>query len=186
VASAVANLKASPVSEVLEKALSKTVGRDLAQLAGAADELIEALREQRDSVIRQSKGKARAFGDQIQNLNHGLVKRNERAKRRAKKLKNIGESLARGVHKELKARSDRAQKRAKQLREAVVEHGVEVLKTYERSLEVWESALAKKARNADTENTPPKDRGCRRKDTGPPPRWPMSTRHAQAKANSCA
>lgn len=195
VASAVANLKAHPVSDVFEKALSKVTGSDLAELAGAADEFLENLREQKDSVIRQGKGKARAFGEQIQNLNDGMVKGNDRAKSRAKTFKKMGQNLAQGlawgVQKELKARSSRAQKKAKEIRQAVVEGGVEVWKTYEKSLEGWESVLTEmnqQMSGEDAENIHPKAKAIRnclqKKDSLAPPRWAMrSPRRQMKKAN---
>lgn len=147
VASAVASLKLNSVTEVLDattKALAEAVGSDLAELVEAADDLLVNLREQTDNVIRQSKGKARAFGEQIQNLNEEMVSRNKRAKKRAQELKKKGEELVRGARKEFSERTTKAKKRARALKKSVVDGGTEAWKTYEKTQGTWEAVLSDK------------------------------------------
>lgn len=167
VASAAANINLNLVTEALDattKALAEAVGNDLAELAEAADELFVSLREQTDHVIRQSKGKARAFGEQIQNLNEELVSRNERAKRRAKELKKKGEEMVRGATNEFKKRTTRAKKRARALKKSVVDGSTEAWKTYEKSQADWESALSgRKRARKDKENAGARPHACHKK-----------------------
>ena len=109
----------SDVLDVTSKAI-ENVGNDIAYLTQAADELITSLRMQRDNFISQSKGKARALSEQIQNLNEEMVYRNERAKTRARKLKKRGEELLWNTQERLKKRTERARKRAKELGKSVL------------------------------------------------------------------
>ena len=117
------------VSDVLD-ATSKVignVGNEIAYLSEAADELISSLR---DNIVSQSKGKARALSEQIQNLNEEMVYRNERAKTRARKLKKRGEELLWNTQEILKKRTEKAKKRAKELGKSVLES--ETWETYQK------------------------------------------------------
>jgi hypothetical protein len=158
VAAAAASLKLNSVTDVLDattKALAEAVGSDLAELVEAADDLLVNLREQTDNVIRQSKGKARAFGEQIQNLNEEMVSRNERAKKRARELKKKGEELVRGARKGFSERTTKAKRRARELKKTVVDGGTEAWKTYEKTQGTWEAVLSDKkprVRREDKEN----------------------------------
>lgn len=130
------------VSDVLD-ATSKAienVGNEIAYLSEAADELISSLRIQRDNLVSQSKGKARALGEQIQNLNEEMVYRNERAKTRAKKLKKHGEEMLWNTQEMLKKRTEKAKKRAKELGKSVLESDAWV--TYQKVQEEMESRLS--------------------------------------------
>ncbi|KAF8968101.1 hypothetical protein BDZ97DRAFT_1800866 [Flammula alnicola] len=191
-----ANIKLNSVSEVLDattKALAEAMGNDLAELVQTADELMVSIREQTDNVIRQSKGKARAFGEQMQNLNEEVVKRNTRAKKRARELKKKGEEMVRDARKELKEKTRRAKKelkektgkarkRAKALRQSVVEGGAEAWKRYEKSQEEWESVLLSKkedrAYRDAVENANPQGKGCRKSSS----RWSLKANKKVDKA----
>jgi len=129
----------SDVLDVTAKAI-ENVGNDIAYLTEAADELITSLRVQRDNIISQSKGKARALSEQIQNLNEEMVYRNERAKTRARKLKKRGEELLWNTQEGLKKRTERARKRAKELGKSVLESDAWV--TYQKVQEEFESRLS--------------------------------------------
>lgn len=164
-ASAAANLNLNSVSEVLDattKAIAEAVGTDLTELVEAADELLINLREQTDNVIRQSKGKARAFGEQIQNINDELVRRNKRAKKRANDLKEMGREFMAGASKGLKERTDKARMKARALKGSVMEGGTEAAKvlqrslteseawkTYEKAQGDWEGLLSRKSKEND-------------------------------------
>ena len=129
------------VSDVLD-ATSKAienVGNEIAYLSEAADELISSLRLQRDNLVSQSKGKARALSEQIQNLNEEMVFRNERAKTRARKLKKHGEEMLWNTQEMLKKRTEKAKKRAKELGKSVLESDAWV--TYQKVQEEMESRL---------------------------------------------
>ena len=130
------------VSDVLD-ATSKAienVGNEIAYLSEAADELISSLRLQRDNLVSQSKGKARALSEQIQNLNEEMVYRNERAKTRARKLKKLGEELLWDTQEMMKKRTEKAKKRAKELGKSVLESDAWV--TYQKVQGEMESRLS--------------------------------------------
>jgi hypothetical protein len=130
------------VSDVLD-ATSKAienVGSEIAYLSEAADELLSSLRMQRDNLVSQSKGKARALGEQIQNLNEEMVYRNEKAKTRARKLKKHGEEMLWNTQEMLKKRTENAKKRAKELGKSVMESDAWV--AYQKVQEEMESRLS--------------------------------------------
>ncbi|KAF9532612.1 hypothetical protein CPB83DRAFT_847066 [Crepidotus variabilis] len=137
--------------DVTTKVINEVVNNDLNELIGAADELLATILTQTESVIRQSKGKARAMlGEQIQNvqnLNEGVVARNEKAKQRAKDIKAKGHQMMKGAKEELLERTERAKKRARELKQSVVESGSEAWKTYEKAHEEWEGVLLGKSVN---------------------------------------
>jgi len=122
----------SSVSDVLDatsKAL-ENIGNDIVYLTEAADELMTSLRMQRDNIITQSKGKARALSEQLQNLNEEMIYRNERAKSRARELKKHGEELLWNTQERLKKRTERARTKAKELGKSVLES--EAWATYQK------------------------------------------------------
>jgi exonuclease VII large subunit len=130
------------VSDVLD-ATSKAienVGNEIACLSEAADELVSSLRMQRDNFVSQSKGKARALSEQIQNLNEEMVYRNERAKTRARKLKKRGEEMLLNTREMLMKRTEKAKRRAKELGKSVLESDAWV--TYQKVQEEMESRLS--------------------------------------------
>lgn len=110
------------------KALTETLGNDFADIVDAADDLLTSFIEHTDSVIQQSKGKARALGEQIQNLNEEVVLRNERAKKRAKELKKKGGDIVRAAKEELKERTRKARQRARELKQTVVDNRNDALR----------------------------------------------------------
>ncbi|KAJ3517934.1 hypothetical protein NLJ89_g182 [Agrocybe chaxingu] len=143
-ASAAANLNLNTVSEVFDataKALTEAVSNDLNELVEAADELFSSIVQQTDIVIKQSKGKARALGEQLQNLNEEVIARNEKARKRAKELKKKGEDIMRGAKEEFKERSNRARGRARELKKTMMDGGTEAWKTYEKAQGEWEEKL---------------------------------------------
>ncbi|PPQ69079.1 hypothetical protein CVT26_003554 [Gymnopilus dilepis] len=171
ITAASAAAKLNSMSEVLDattKAIADAVGTDLTELVEAADELLVNLREQTDNVIRQSKGKARAFGEQIQNIPNEFVRRNKRAKKRAQDLKEMGKDFVVGASKGLKDRTDKARKKARALKGTVLESGTEAAKvlqrtlaeseawkTYEKAQGDWEGLLSRKpSKTVDKENDP--------------------------------
>ncbi|KAF9557425.1 hypothetical protein CPC08DRAFT_50077 [Agrocybe pediades] len=144
-ASAAVNLNLNHVTEVLGakgKAIAEAVANDYSEIVEAADGLLSSLREQRDTVIRQSKGKARAFGEQLQNINEALEYRHNRAKRRARDLSAKGGAVLSSAGKLLKDGTMRAQGRAKGIKQTLVEGSSEAWKTYERAHEEWEGVLS--------------------------------------------
>lgn len=128
----------SDVLDVTSKAI-EYVGNDIAYLTEAADELVASLRLQRDNLISQSKGKARALSEQIQNLNEEMIYRNQRAKTRARELKKRGEQLLWNTQERLSKRTERARKRAKELGKSVFES--EAWATYQKVQQEMESRL---------------------------------------------
>jgi hypothetical protein len=147
-ASATPSLSFNSVSEVFDattRALAGAVGSDFGELIEAADELLLNIREQTDSVSRQWKGKARAIGEQLQNLNEEVVSRHERAKMNARAFGKKAGEIVRGATEELRAGTGRAQKKARKQMQSIVEGGTEAWKTYERAQEEWEGVLSGKA-----------------------------------------
>jgi len=162
-ASAAANLNLNHVSEVLGatgKAFADAVANDYSEIVEAADGLLNSLREQRDNVIRQSKGKARAFGEQLQNINDAFEYRNNRAKKRAKELTAKGGAVVKTAGKLFKDGTLKAQGRAKGIKQTLIEGGTEVWKTYEKAHGEWEGVLSrhKQGRRRNTDYVRRRDR----------------------------
>lgn len=122
----------SEAFDATTKVLTEALGSDFSDLVDVADDLLTSFMEHTDSVIQQSKGKARALGEQIQNLNDGVVFRNQQAKKRAKELKKKGGDIVRAAKEELKERTRRARERARELRQTVVDNRNEALKVCEK------------------------------------------------------
>jgi len=118
----------SEAFDATTKALTETFGHDFADIVDAADELLTSFIEHTDNVIQQSKGKARALGEQIQNLNEEVVFRNERAKKRARELKKKGGDIVRAAKDELKERTRKARQRARELKQTVVDNRNDALR----------------------------------------------------------
>jgi exonuclease VII large subunit len=115
----------SEAFDATTKALTEALGSDLVDVA---DDILASFIEHTDSVVQQSKGKARALGEQIQNLNEEVASRNQRAKKRAKELKKKGGDFVRAAKEELKERTRRARHRARELRQTAVDRGNNALK----------------------------------------------------------
>ncbi|KAF9036223.1 hypothetical protein BJ165DRAFT_1507346 [Panaeolus papilionaceus] len=155
--------------EVLDETV-KTINDDINEIFDAADELLLSLRSQTDEVIRKSKGKARAFGEQMRNLNEGVVYRNSRAQARAKKLKEKGEKLLWSATQEFMDHTRRARKRAKKLKDEVLENAnvgaEEAIRGYERAQEKWEGVLRGRDKSrCTTGKAERKERTCNKKST---------------------
>jgi len=132
------------VSEMFDtttKALTEAVGNDLAELVEAADDLLLSIREQTN---RQWKGKARAIGDQLQNLPEVLLSRHERAKINARAFGKKAGKIFREATEELRTGTGRAQKKAREQMQSIVEGGAEVWKAYEKAQQEWEGELSGK------------------------------------------
>lgn len=129
----------SEIFDATTKALAEAVGNDLAELVEAADDLMLSIREQTD---RQWKGKARAIGEQLQNLNEVVVSRHERAKMNARAFGKKAGEIVREATEELRTGTGRAQKKAREQMQSIVEGGAEAWKVYERAQEEWEGKLS--------------------------------------------
>lgn len=114
----------------------------LSSTLSAADGLLSSLRAQTDGVIRSSKGKARALSTQLGGIPERVDRRNRRAKRRARELRERGEEIVRGVTVGVRERTVRARRRAKELGGVVVDVGTEVWNSYEKAQGDWEGVFA--------------------------------------------
>ncbi|PPR03899.1 hypothetical protein CVT24_008091 [Panaeolus cyanescens] len=141
------------VSDAFDETV-KTINEDITEIFEAADDLLLTLRTQTDNVIRNSKGKARAFGEQMRNLNEGVAYRNSRAQARAKELRERGEKILSSAKQEFMEHTRRAKKQAKRLKENVLQNAnmgaEEVMKSYERAQEEWEGVLKGRDRSRST------------------------------------
>ncbi|TFK28109.1 hypothetical protein FA15DRAFT_585009 [Coprinopsis marcescibilis] len=107
----------SEVLGVTTKSVAKAVGSDdSSELFDGLDDLMASIRTQTDDLIKQSKGKARAFGDQVQET---LNYRNDRARTRAKELRKRGEEFINSATANFIERTDVARKRAQRIRESL-------------------------------------------------------------------
>ncbi|KAH9481723.1 hypothetical protein JR316_0006250 [Psilocybe cubensis] len=114
----------------------------LSSTLSAADTLLSNLRAQTDVVIRSSKGKARALSTHLVSLPERVDRRNRRARRRAKQLREKGEKMVKGVSETVRERTERARRRARELGGAVVGVGADVWGSYERAQGDWEGVLS--------------------------------------------
>jgi uncharacterized protein YoxC len=132
----------SEVLGVTTQSIVRAVNEDGAELMEGLDELMTVIRTQTDDLIKQSKGKARALGDQVQAFGETIQARNDRARNRAKELKRKGEEFIMSASEHVKERTNVAKKRARRIRESVEE--LEAWKVYQRAHEDWSSRLEDK------------------------------------------
>ncbi|KAJ2924874.1 hypothetical protein H1R20_g12241, partial [Candolleomyces eurysporus] len=132
----------SEVLGVTTQSIVKAVNEDGAELMEGLDELMTVIRTQTDDLIKQSKGKARALGDQVQAFGETIQARNDKARSRAKELKRKGEELIMSASEHVKERTNVAKKRARRIRESVEE--TEAWKLYQRAHDDWSSRLEDK------------------------------------------
>jgi hypothetical protein len=132
----------SEVLGVTTQSIVRAVNEDGAELMEGLDELMTVIRTQTDDLIKQSKGKARALGDQVQAFGETIQARNDRARNRAKELKRKGEEFIMSASEHVKERTNVAKKRARRIRESVED--LEAWKVYQRAHEDWSSRLEDK------------------------------------------
>ena len=141
----------SEAFDATAKVLTDALGNDFADVVDAADDLLSSFIEHTDSVIQQSKGKARALGEHIQTLNGEVTFRNERAKKRAKELKKKGGDIVRAAKEELKERTRRARERARELKQTVVDNRNDALRVCAKRHKACERVFVKGEKHEDRE-----------------------------------
>ncbi|KAJ7637741.1 hypothetical protein DFH06DRAFT_1478715 [Mycena polygramma] len=128
------------LSEVVDstmKALEEVVGRDFKELMGALDDLMRAIGRQAAMIATDSKSRA-------QILRERLHYRNERAKGKARELKEMGEQFVSRAGERLKARAEIAKTRAHSLRRSFMT--TTVWRTYSHAHGEWTEKLETKKR----------------------------------------
>ncbi|KAI0690001.1 hypothetical protein BC835DRAFT_1529011 [Cytidiella melzeri] len=107
---------ATSLSESLAYApLGKAVQHDLQEILDAIDQLSSAISRQTSVLWEQSKGA-------VSTIQEKFEKRNERAKHRAKQIREVGERWISSVKETIKTHTDLAKVNAKAITEQVVEH----------------------------------------------------------------
>jgi hypothetical protein len=93
------------------------------ELIDVMDDLMNSFQAQTQTAVSQSKGKARAIGEEV-------ISRNDRARGRAKELRKKGEELLNSASVQFFERTEVAKKRARFLKESFKE--TEAWKSYEK------------------------------------------------------
>ncbi|KAF7327746.1 hypothetical protein MKEN_00354200 [Mycena kentingensis (nom. inval.)] len=129
----------SEVAEAAMKALETVLPWDLRELMFAFDGLLQAIGRQTTIILEDTKS-------QVKVLRERLVQRNERAKRRARELKDAGQRIALEAGYRIRTRADVARTRAHMLRDKLVSTSVEVWRTYAQAHGEWSEKLETKAK----------------------------------------
>ncbi|KAJ8515675.1 hypothetical protein ONZ45_g6961 [Pleurotus djamor] len=98
------------------KAVVQMVSQDVKELMEALDALLQAIGTQTTVVVEKSKGKAK-------DLKRTLKYRNERAKKRARDLKDMGDKFMMHAGEHLKDRATQAKKTARKLKDSLSSSG---------------------------------------------------------------
>ncbi|KAJ7035023.1 hypothetical protein C8F04DRAFT_1259380 [Mycena alexandri] len=122
----------SQVVDASMKALEEVVGHDFKELMGALDALMRAIGDQAAMIISDSKSRA-------QLLRERLNYRNERAKGKARELKEMGEQFVSHAGERLKARAEIARTRAQSLRKTFM--STTAWRTYAQAHGEWSNKL---------------------------------------------
>lgn len=118
----------SEVVDATMKALEEVVGRDFRELMMALDDLMRAIGHQATAIVADSKSRAKI-------LRARLHHRNERAKEKARELKQTAEQFVASAGKRLKARADIAKTRAQTLKQSFM--ATSVWRTYAQAHGEW-------------------------------------------------
>ncbi|KAJ7284970.1 hypothetical protein C8J57DRAFT_1052593 [Mycena rebaudengoi] len=122
----------SEVAASAMKALEEVVAHDFKELLGALDDLMRAIGRQTTAILAESKTRAQILRDRLQY-------RNERAKGKARELKQMGERLVSQAGERLKARAHIAKTRARSLKMSFMT--TEVWRTYAEAHGKWSRHL---------------------------------------------
>lgn len=122
--------------DATKKALLDIVQHD--ELAQALEALMQAIRRQIYAVLHEYKSTTQLILDQF-------TYRNNRAKGKARELKQKGERILSSAAEELKKRTERARKRASTVKETLLGSQAEAWRTYMQTPDHW----AAKGRSAE-------------------------------------
>ncbi|KAL0955003.1 hypothetical protein HGRIS_003928 [Hohenbuehelia grisea] len=114
----------SHMAEAALKAVAEVVSKDMQELMAALDALLQAIGHQTHVIVKRSRGRAAK-------LRERLEYRNERAKERARQLRDMGDRLVLQAGERLREGADKARTRAHALKEKIV--GVEAMRAYGRA-----------------------------------------------------
>ncbi|KAJ3562310.1 hypothetical protein NP233_g9654 [Leucocoprinus birnbaumii] len=124
-------------------------------LVDAMDDLMNSIQAQTQTVVTQSKGKARALGEEV-------ISRNDRARGRAKELRKKGEELLNSASVQFFERKEIAKQRARLLKDTFKQ--TEAWKSYERVVQVDLAARLKE--NDQCAKDKPGSGGWLKRDSG--------------------
>ncbi|KAF7312288.1 hypothetical protein MIND_00241800 [Mycena indigotica] len=127
----------SEVADATMKALEAVLPWDLRELMFAFDELLQAISHQTAFLIQDTKSQVRV-------LRNRLIRRNERAKQRARELREAGERWAFVARTNFQKRAKVASTRAHYLRERFVSTSSHVWKAYAQARGEWSEKLETK------------------------------------------
>jgi hypothetical protein len=129
----------SEVLGVTTKSIVKAVHEDGGDLMDSLDDFMAVIKTQTDDLIKQSKGKAKAFHDQVQAFGETIQSRNDIARARAKVLRQMGEEFLLSAGERVKERTHLAKVRARKIRESVED--ADAWDYYYRAHDDWEFKL---------------------------------------------
>ncbi|KAJ6505982.1 hypothetical protein DFH09DRAFT_285674 [Mycena vulgaris] len=127
----------SEVADIAMKALEEVVARDFKELMSALDDLMRAVGRQTSMIVADSKNRAQILRERLQY-------RNERAKGKARELKQRGEHIVSLASERLKARAEIAKRRAHSLKKSLM--STSVWRTYAQAHGEWSEKLETKAK----------------------------------------
>lgn len=107
----------SNVAGATAKTMVNLVRSDMSELFEAVDELMGVICDQTQHIVQQSKGKARAIGEQVQSISEQVHSRNDRARGRAKALRKKGEEFFVSAGEQIIGRTGMAKKQARKLKQ---------------------------------------------------------------------
>nr|GAT60778.1 predicted protein [Mycena chlorophos] len=125
------------VADATMRALMEVLPWDLRELMLAFDELLQAIGRQTVMLIEDTQSQARV-------LRERLLQRNERAKQRARDLRNAGERLASAASDRIRGRAKVAKARAQELGEKLMSTSAHVWRSYAQAHEEWAEKLERK------------------------------------------
>ncbi|KAJ7170665.1 hypothetical protein C8R43DRAFT_980380 [Mycena crocata] len=125
----------SHTADATMKALEEVVARDFRELMAALDNLMRAIGRQTSMIVADSKSRAQILRERLQY-------RNERAKGKARELKQMGEQFVSIAGERLKARAEIAKTRAHSLKKTVM--STSVWRHYAQAHGEWSSKLETK------------------------------------------
>ncbi|KAJ7475826.1 hypothetical protein FB451DRAFT_1244902 [Mycena latifolia] len=127
----------SEIADTTMKALEEVVPHDLKELIAALDNLMRAIGRQTTMIIADSKSRAQILRERLQY-------RNERAKGKARELRQRGEQIVSLASERLKARAEIAKMRAHSLKKNLM--STSVWRTYAQAHGEWSEKLEKKTK----------------------------------------
>lgn len=125
----------SEIAEMTMKALEEVVAREFRELKNALDALMRAIGRQTTMLVEESKSRAQILRERLQY-------RNERAKGKARELKQMGEQFVSVAGERLKARAEIAKTRAHSLKKSLM--STSMWHTYAEAHGEWAEKLAAK------------------------------------------